>query len=195
MDDTNDRYFLGKSTDKLNRKIMYSLIMKNEEPTRVEQFWSKKNITLDKKHWLMPFKCTKETRLHILQWKILHNIYPTAIMLNKMGVVDSINCKTCGVTEFSEHFFFQCNSTRQLWEEVEKTILYTQGVNIKLDITQVMTGYYNKSKSSEETIDKINHIILIAKMVISKAKYGKTRNMALLLQHELYVRGFTPQRY
>ena len=169
--------------------------MKNEKSMRIEEFWSKKDITLEKKHWLMSFKCTKETRLRILQWKILHNIYPTAKMLNKMGVVESKNCKICGFTEFSEHFFFQCKSTKQLWEEVEKTILYTQGVRISLDFADVMTGYFNKSIHSQGTIDKINYIILIAKMVISKVKYGKSRNMVLLLQNELHMRGVTSQRH
>ena len=53
---------------------------------------------------------TKETRLRVLQWKILHNIYPTNILLYKMKVRDDRMCSYCNdAVDCIEHFFFDCN--------------------------------------------------------------------------------------
>ena len=52
-------------------------------------FWSRKfGLEIDEHIWSIPSLVTKETRLRVLQWKILHNIYPTNILLCKMKVRD-----------------------------------------------------------------------------------------------------------
>ena len=52
-------------------------------------FWHRKFGTeIDKHIWSLPSLVTKETRLRVLQWKLLHNIYPTNILLCKMKVRD-----------------------------------------------------------------------------------------------------------
>ena len=93
--DDNKHFFRSTSIEKLTRKNIYLLIRKNIRPTRIEEFWYSKGITLEKNTWLMSFKCTQETRLRVLQWKILHKIYPTAILLNKMGVTTNDQCEFC----------------------------------------------------------------------------------------------------
>ena len=39
--------------------------------------------------------CTKEARLISLNWKIIHNIYPTKLLLHKMGKAQSDICNIC----------------------------------------------------------------------------------------------------
>ena len=47
-------------------------------------FWSRKfSHDLNFRTWMISYSSTKETRLLVLHWKLLHNIYPTNIMLNK----------------------------------------------------------------------------------------------------------------
>ena len=137
----------------------------------------------------MPFTCTKETRLRVLQWKVLHNIYPTTILLHKMGIANSDDCKVCKEKDFAEHFFFFCKSVTPLWQEVEKICSIFAKKSIRLGAGDVMGGYYNNSGIKREDYMKINHIILVGKMVISKFKYGKQRNIKDLLLEELSYRG------
>ena len=55
--------------------------------------------------WLLSYKCTQETRLRVLQWKILHNIYPTYMLLSKMKVKENSKCSYCTDTvDVIEHF-------------------------------------------------------------------------------------------
>ena len=188
IDSNNDieanKLFCQIPIEKMKRKDIYNKLKEEEYPHKVTNFWAKKQITLEEKHWTLPTLCTKETRLQTLQWKILHNIFPTAILLHKMGIVNSIKCKKCNLTEFSEHFFFDCNSNKQLWEEVTSIINSKFGLCIDLNLQTVMTGYFNK-KLNKRNILEINHVLLIAKMIISKSKYGKGRNMVTLLHEEL----------
>ena len=49
--------------------------------------------------------CTKEARIISLNWKILHNIYPTKTMLYRMGKEESNICNQCNVIDNVDHFF------------------------------------------------------------------------------------------
>ena len=52
-------------------------------------FWKRQlNVRLDRKHWELEFNSTQETRLRVLQWKILH-IYLTNILLCKMDIANT----------------------------------------------------------------------------------------------------------
>ncbi|XP_076468368.1 uncharacterized protein LOC143299124 [Babylonia areolata] len=44
------------------------------------------------------FSCFSETRLKEVQWKILHNIYPTSILLHKMEIMENNKCSICDVS-------------------------------------------------------------------------------------------------
>ena len=73
-------------------------------------FWRRKyNVEIGKELWTVATMCTKETRLRLLHWKLLHNIHPTNIMLYKMRVKENNNCSYCmGILDVIEHFFFEC---------------------------------------------------------------------------------------
>ena len=55
---------------------------------------------------MMSYKCTQETRLPVLQWKIMHNIYPTNILLSMMKVGENNRYSYFTDTvDSNEHFF------------------------------------------------------------------------------------------
>ena len=70
-------------------------------------FWNRKlGKELTNETWLIPRIVTKETRIRVLQWKLLHNIYPTNILLCKMRVTNSRMCSYCpDKVDYIEHFF------------------------------------------------------------------------------------------
>ena len=57
--------------------------------------------------WARNFQMSvpKETRLRALQFKILHIIFHTNILLEKMGIAPSSLCQICKVQDFTKHFF------------------------------------------------------------------------------------------
>ena len=71
------------SLSKLSNKMIRSFFDKQENrDICAANFW-KHNLS---------HECAKETRLRLLHFKFIHHIYPTNILLNKMGLVTTNNC-------------------------------------------------------------------------------------------------------
>ena len=60
------------------------------------------------------------------------------------------------------------------------------GKLIKLELKDVLFGY-NETENSSDVL-AINHVILIAKMCISKYRYGKYYDLFFLFERELSLR-------
>jgi len=152
-------------------------------------FWRRKynrDLIADK-IFLRSFKATKESRLRILQWKILHNIYPTSILLNKMGLKENSNCDACGERDFIEHVFCSCPRITPVWEDIHQKISESLGFEIELNEQQKLFGVSNDD-APQFLVAKINHLILIVKMCISKFIYGDYNNIINLLNYEITLR-------
>lgn len=175
---------LGLWSTKLFRE---NLVNDSYVSSYVEDLWARKynNRITDNYYWKILFECTKETRLRVLQWKILHNIYPTRILLKKMGEVPDQLCPDCGEIEYMEHFFFSCEKLRFFWKEVNKIILAKLNKQIQLTEKEAILGIKGGS-----SFKKVNEILLIAKMCISMHKYGEKLNLKILLEKQLMLRKY-----
>ena len=156
--------FRGKEIVKLKRKGMLQLIAEFE-PSHAITFWNNKFNYM----WSIPYKCTKVTRLQTLQWKIMSNINPTNILLNKMGRAPNRNCTRCGQEDSIEHFFAECPAVRPLWTEVANLIAIWLGRRLTLTTSMILLGVEQGKLSSKES-KTINLAILIGKLCISKFK-------------------------
>ena len=143
------------------------------ETPSAQNFWARKfQMSVPKDMWSIPRRSTKETRLKALQLKILHNTYPTNILLEKMGMAPKRLCQICKVQDFTEHFFAECTAVKPMWKEIEKYLAIYMGRSIKLSPSSILLGIDNSIASGNE--QKItSHAILIGKICISKFKYGK----------------------
>ena len=165
-------------------------ILTSETKPCAASFWLKKlNVQLTNRYWSSVFTATKETRLRVLQWKILHNIYPTNILLTKIGLKDTETCTACtsGDKDYIEHFFYECNEIKPIWRLVESAIKETVDTNITINQTIALLGYHEDNVSKLEH-QKINHLIIIAKMCISKFRYGTRSKINLIWERELQLR-------
>ena len=153
-------------------------------------FWRHKlQVELGEEHWSLPFLATKETRLQVLQWKILHNIYPTNILLKKMGIADSERCDACdtGDKDYVEHFFYSCPKIKHIWKLVQDKIAEKVSKRIEIDQNTAILGYVNALATRKQK-HQINHLITIAKLCISKFRYGTKYKIDLIWEKELLLR-------
>ena len=186
---TNENFFFNNMTvGKIGRKQFNKLIKTVQTPAVVQHWQTNLNIKIDKERWLIPFKSTKEVRIHTLQWKIMHNIYPTAIILSKMGHRQTDKCQTCEVKETLMHFFFECKDSRKIWKEVENIIVALTGRRIKIDNCIALLGSTQEPNIPKKVNTIVNMMILIGKLVISKFKYGPKRNHIEILESEMSMR-------
>ena len=61
----------------------------------------------------------KEPRLKTLNWKIISNIYPTKVFLEKIKKESTNICEMCDEIDYIEHFFFSCKKIKMIWFEIE----------------------------------------------------------------------------
>ena len=157
------------------------MVDKEVQGSLPSQKWVKRfgDVAAKEVTWLVAKKCTKETRLIMLQWKILHNIYPTRILLKKMKKVNDELCIECNMVEDIEHFFFNCKGVEKLWKQVYLDLIDKSVLTVQDCILGRTDGTY---------CNHDNLLILIAKMCISKYRYGDYSNLLLLYDIEKNLR-------
>lgn len=175
-------------TSVTTKMIRQSLMKDKQKVSSGASFWKRKfpSLEINKKIYMRIFKATKETRLRVLQWKIIHNIYPTNILLNKIGIRNSSNC-SCGEKDYIEHFFCTCVRIRPIWNSVKEKIFTEFGLNLEVTMEHKMFGV-SEADVPQYTVKEINHLLIIAKMCISKFIYGDYGNLLTLFDHELKLR-------
>ena len=179
--------FRDKSLTKITVRHFREIINSNTLSPCGAGFWKRKlNEDITKLHWKLANAVTKESRLKVLQWKILHNIYPTKILLYKIGKADSNKCDACDMDEidFIEHFFFTCKTINPIWKLVTTEIMLKLDTHINITQNIALLGYTEKTKHS----NKINHLISLAKMCISKYRYGERTPISIIFNRELRLR-------
>ena len=155
-----------------------------------KNLWQRKYDIDITKNFSIAKQTTPETRLNVLHFKILHNIYPTNILLHKMKIKENNLCETCLVTDYLEHFFVECSLVKDFWESMKSLMLRDINKSVSLNLESIMFGI-NKTNNREYTnreIKYINFVILVGKMCISKAKYGKVKNISMIFEHEWHLR-------
>lgn len=87
----------------------------------------------------------------------------------------------------SNIFFWDCYKIKPIWGLVKHVIYIRTGKHIELSLTDALLGYTATDFNREE-ITFINKTILIAKMCISKFRYGNAYNIACTFEAEMNLR-------
>ena len=114
----------------------------------------------------LSFRMTKETKLSIFQFKIIHNILPHRVLLYKMKITDSGLCLYCGSQETLQHLLVSCPLLRTFWSDVLTWWNSSSKCNILFDELKILYGY----NPGDPRCLLLNYYILIAKFHIFKYK-------------------------
>ena len=170
-----DRFTEIDEFNKKPNKIRQYLQGSNKDsvitPHAVNYWRMKLQFEISQDTWLLPRITTKEVRLRELQWKIMHNLYPTNILLKKMGICRSENCNYCQeALDTLQHFYYECPLSKILWKYVERKVCFTMRKTITFSVTEILFGVQDVCGCSKRDVMLINHFVLIGKMCISKLK-------------------------
>ena len=104
-----DQSFLNKGTCKSIRNLLTQ--NKFREPLASSRL-CRLGIEYDKLKaiYLLPFNLTKETKLSMFQYKIIHNILPYGNRLYMMKILNSALCNYCNLLETLPHMLVECNT-------------------------------------------------------------------------------------
>jgi len=98
------------------RDIRNIVMQKPQHQNIMTKLINKHNIRQDIEY-LNPFICIKkgikDVQIRNLQYKMLHNIYPTMLHLFKWKIKQTPSCGVCDVEETTEHAVFRCEIARK----------------------------------------------------------------------------------
>ena len=173
-----------------NRELRNTLLS-FKDPTKCNEVFWKNNLNFDiSDHYDIAKKSTTESRLRLLHFKIMHNIYPTYVLLHKMKIKTSPLCPSCQVPDFIEHFFFDCVQINWFWQFIVTYIQVKINKKVILSRKNILIGstYSDHTELTNKEIDFINCIVLLGKLCINKFKYGSLKNLTLIFEYEVAFR-------
>ena len=157
------------TTEEAKKALIYK---KYESPAAISA-WKKKmpQPRMDENFWRSQFmlarKITKESKLQVFQYKVLHRIIATKAFLHKAKLSDSPNCQDCPQTqETLEHLLFECPKARTIWNDLSTKFSETEDTRMPLNLQTCLFGL----KSRKTEIRKWNYLALILRFFIYKCR-------------------------
>ena len=144
--------------------------------------------TLSPDTWSNLFAGQKEISMLQLQWKIVHNVFPTNIILKKIGIKESENCDFCQEKDYVEHAFFRCKRLEHFWDNIFSRINIKLSKNIVFNETSLLLGIEQEYQDlSFQEIGFINSICILGKLSINKNRMNNIP-LEIIFERELRLR-------
>ena len=158
--------------------------------------WSK-IMNIEETYWENTFKIlkntTNDTKLHWLQFRIIHSILTTNRSVSKFRQDQNPMCSFCNThSETIHHLMWNCTHTKTFWNELSNYInrRASHAHNFKFTEKLVLFG-----KCEIISTDKIcDFIILVAKFYIYRCKVQTTNLNLKIFIAELYNRFLVEKR-
>ena len=128
--------------------------------------------------------------MRVILFKLFHNIFPTNVLLNKYKIKDSNKC-SCGNIDYIDHYFVNCVLLQEYWRNVNNHIFALTNYNLPDSTATRLFGLDPSDRNntfSEETISKVNYILILAKSAISTAKFYNSSNYLMYFENHLDLR-------
>lgn len=172
----------------LSNKILRNIITKQPNLNCIEIWKQKLNIDISNSFGLAT-KATKETKLRVLHFKILHNIYPSNTLLYKMGIKTSSECEECHEIESLDHMFFSCTKLKCFWQQINYKLVTIFGREMTLTLDQALFGLTKTNTDAKYTkLNEANHLLLLAKLCIVKHRFKRPSNLTYIFEYEFLLR-------
>ena len=124
------------------------------------------------KNYIIPFKCSRSTDIQWFQYRILHHILGTNVMLRKIGYIENDKCTFCGIhPENIPHIFFDCNIVHDFWEAINGWLRNNVNKSIPLEKEIILFGMQGKEAKI------LNWLILNVKRYIYSLKIRKKTDL------------------
>ena len=162
----------------IQSKLLYATFSckTSSNPTSMKKYNEMFNTETFELDWerifSLPFKITLNTKLREFQYKILHRICYTNILLFKFGLADSPLCYFCNKElETLEHFLFYCSKVSTFWNELNILLKSQKLISKDFHIKDILFGLLSADNNDDNIL--VNYIILESKYLIFRSKLSK----------------------
>ena len=136
---------------------------------------------------------TKETKMQVFQYKIMHRIFPCEYQLHLWKIVEDAKCEHCSKIDTISHYFYECPNSLTFWKHVEKWVINNIHQTIKLTKTDIIFGIPTKNKDYE--LCYLNYIIVHGKWYLYQRKLNQSilcfLDYLIYLKQKLIVERYT----
>ena len=164
------------SINKLTCKTIYKLLVESQNfvPPTAEKRLTEFGFDADdrQKRYSLPFLTTKEVKLSIFQYKIIHNVLYTNYILHKMKKVQDPHCPFCtNIDQTVTHLFVSCPIANSFWSDFIEWYQSLSKQTLSLSENEIMYGVLNGWPSCST----LNHLILIGKYFLYYKALNKVK--------------------
>ena len=141
-DKDNDRVTLNKLSCKSATQFLVKnkFVLPTAEKRMVKANLNEKTIQLI---YSLPFEVTKDTRLAIFQFKIIHHILPTNATLCRDALKETDKCHLCSERQTLTHLFATCLKVKSFWSQFTNWWISKNSEQITLDENMIIYGVTN----------------------------------------------------
>jgi endonuclease/exonuclease/phosphatase family metal-dependent hydrolase len=184
--------------EEISTKDIYQYILDKDKikPPTSQNRWIElyDDMDVDENFWKLiyetPFTLSKNSKVLMVQYKLIHRILAVNHNLKKWKRIDNSACKLCGDEDTIEHFIFHCPDSTILWTSIMKWWKSEFEFSIPISILEVLFGIPNEI--NDKHINLLNVVILHAKYYIYYAKKKEEKidlyNYLLALKLELKLK-------
>ena len=132
-----------------NSKFFYEILVQNKFIcSNMEHIWSKKiniadNTTIWKKIYKNKVINEKYKKFSDFNYKLIHNILPSGMLVNKWNKNVTSECAFCKERENINHILFECSRIKLIWEKI--------GILLKMKILwkHIVVGYIEQNNITQ----------------------------------------------
>ena len=100
------------------------------------------------KVYLLPFKITKEVKIIMFQFKIIHNILPTQMSLYRDGFSENDRCPLWKKEiQTLNHLLATCIKTTSFWKTFQNWWYEKTHETIRLNQSKILYGFFEKNNA------------------------------------------------
>jgi len=127
------------------------------------QKWNMSNV-LWSKMFTLARKITRESKLQVFQYKLLHRVIVTKKSLFRYKISNTENCPDCAnEIETIEHMLFDCPKAAQLWQKVQQAFESVEKITLEPSIENFILGRCSKKNTNSKlelhcSVDPILHL-------------------------------------
>ena len=118
----------------------------------------------------IPYYACHESKLQSFQYSVLHCFVNCKHNLFLWNQIESDRCNNCQNVDSVEHFFYYCDTVKQLWYFVKNLIYMTFQIKFDYTVLEILLGIPCKRNT---VMCVINFVILFGKKYIYNCKINQ----------------------
>jgi hypothetical protein len=162
----------------ISTKEIYNHILNDKcKPPTSKKRWIELNNDMDVEDsfWNLiystPFQLTRNSKVLMVQYKLIHRILAVNHNLKKWKRIDSDICDFCNEIDTIDHFIYHCETSSKLWQSI--LLWWKNSFEFSIPITALEIIFGIPNENNDHEINLLNTIILYGKYYIYTLKKQK----------------------